>query len=99
MLIACSNFQNTEAAVLGVSLSANKMLKILNIDSNMLQAMELESIFKAAGRNGTLQELRCNGVASGRIVFEAILEAVKSNNMLTKVGVAVTDPHFRGQID
>ena len=45
------------------------------------------------------QELRCNNTASGRLVTEAFLHALKSNPMMCKLGYPVTDAYFRGEID
>ncbi|CAE7317945.1 BOI2 [Symbiodinium sp. CCMP2592] len=46
-----------------------------------------------------LDELRCNNTASGRLVTEAFLHALKCNPMMCKLGYAVTDAYFRGEID
>merc|ERR1740117_76422 len=99
MMLACCNLQGTEAACLAVSLRSNKTLLKLNIDSNALQPLELESIANGIGHSQTLQELRCNNVCQGRQVYEAITNCVKANTFLTKVGLEIKDPHFRGQID
>merc|ERR1719503_234746 len=97
--LACSNLQGTEAACLAVSLRSNKALLKLNIDSNALQPLELESIANGVGFAQTLQEIRCNNVSQGRQVYEAIAACVKANTFITKVGLEIKDPHFRGQID
>merc|ERR1740117_1284152 len=99
LVLACSNLQGTEAACLAVSLRSNKTLLKLNIDSNALQALELESIANGVGYSGTLQEIRCNNVSQGRQVYEAITACVKANTSIVKVGLEIKDPHFRGQID
>jgi len=101
LLLASSNFQNLEAAVLAVSLRQNKKLRSLNIDSNTLRPLELESLCNgiAQQETPTLAEFRCNNVASGRQVFEAIAEMVKANEFVCKVGVEVKEAHFRGVID
>merc|ERR1719329_1547110 len=65
LLLPCSNLQGTEAACLAVSLRSNKTLKVLNIDSNKLMPLELESMANAVGFAQTLQEFRCNNVSQG----------------------------------
>lgn len=99
LILACSNLQGTEAACLAVSLRSNKTLLKLNIDSNALQALELESIANGVGFAQTLTEIRCNNVSQGRQVYEAIANCVKANTFIVKVGLEIKDPHFRGQID
>lgn len=97
--LACSNLQGTEAACLAVSLRSNRALLKLNIDSNALQPLEMESIANGVAFAQTLQEFRCNNVSQGRQVYEAIANCVKMNTFITKVGLEIKDPHFRGQID
>lgn len=99
LLLASSNLQNHEAAVLACSLRENTVLRVLNIDSNQLRPLELESLAHGIGDNKALAEFRCNNCASGRQVFEALAHMVKSNTFITKIGFSITDPHFRGQID
>lgn len=99
LLLGCSNLQDGEAAILAVSLRSNATLKVLNIDTNKLQPLTLESIANGTSVNQALQELRCNNCATGRLVTEAFLNALRSNNSLVKLGYAVTDPYFRGEID
>jgi len=99
LLLGCSNLQDPEAAILAVSLRSNGSLKVLNIDTNAIQPLTLESIAKGTSVNQALQELRCNNTASGRLVTEAFLHALKCNPMMCKLGYAVTDAYFRGEID
>lgn len=101
LLLPSTNLQNHEAAVLAVSMRANKMIRSLNIDSNTLRPLELESLCHGIGaqETQTLAEFRCNNVASGRQVFEAIAEMVKQNEFVCKVGMEVKEAHFRGVID
>ncbi|CAE7778449.1 unnamed protein product [Symbiodinium pilosum] len=99
LLMGCTNLQDPEAAILAVSLRSNSSLKVLNIDTNAIQPLTLESIAKGTSVNQALQELRCNNTANGRLVTEAFLHALKSNPMMCKLGYPVTDPYFRGEID
>ena len=73
--------------------------EVLNIDTNAIQPLTLESIANGTSVNQALQELRCNNTASGRLVTEAFLHALKSNPSLCKLGYPVTDAYFRGEID
>lgn len=100
LLLASTMLQNHEAAVMAVSLRSNTKMKVLNIDSNALRPLELESLAHGIGDNQTLEQFRCNSVcAPGRQVNEAILEMVKKNIFLTKVGIEIKEAHFRNQID
>merc|ERR1712048_429519 len=101
LLLPSTNLQNPEAAVLAVSLRSNKKIRVLNIDSNTLRPLELESICRGIAQQETpsLAEFRCNNVASGRQVFEAVAEMVKANDFVCKVGLEVKEAHFRGVID
>jgi hypothetical protein len=101
LLLPSTNLQNHEAAVFAVSLRQNKKVRVLNIDSNTLRPLELESLCHgiANQETPTLQEFRCNNVASGRQVFEAVAEMVKKNEFVCKVGLEVKEAHFRGVVD
>ncbi|CAK9076496.1 unnamed protein product [Durusdinium trenchii] len=99
LLMGCTNLQDQEAAILAVSLRSNRSLKVLNIDTNVIQPLTLESIANGTSVNEALQELRCNNTANGRLVTEAFLRALKSNPSLCKLGYPVTDAYFRGEID
>lgn len=74
-------------------------VQVLNIDTNAIQPLTLESIANGTSVNQALQELRCNNTASGRLVTEAFLHALKSNPSLCKLGYSVNDAYFRGEID
>jgi len=99
LLMGCTNLRDQEAAILAVSLRSNHSLKVLNIDTNAIQPLTLESIANGTSVNQALQELRCNNTATGRLVTEAFLRALKSNPSLCKLGYPVTDAYFRGEID
>ena len=71
----------------------------MNIDTNAIQPLTLESIANGTSVNQALSELRCNNTATGRLVTEAFLHALKSNPSLCKLGYPVTDAYFRGEID
>eukprot|EP00438_Fugacium_kawagutii_P004594 Skav228985 [mRNA] locus=scaffold127:51960:62503:+ [translate_table: standard] len=73
--------------------------EVLNIDTNAIQPLTLESVANGTSVNQALQELRCNNTATGRLVTEAFLQALKSNPSLCKLGYPVTDAYFRGEID
>merc|ERR1712151_792069 len=89
LLLPSTNFQNPEAAIMAVSLSKNKSVKIFNIDSNALRPLELESVCHGLAESKTCEQFRCNNVAQGRRVLEA----------LQKLGFELKDPHFRNVID
>jgi len=101
LLLPSTSLQNPEAAVLAVSLRENKTVTILNIDSNTLRPLELESLCHgiANQQTPTLKEFRCNNCAQGRQVLEAMAEMVQKNEMVCKVGMEIKEAHFKGVID
>lgn len=84
---------------MAVSLSKNKSVKVFNIDSNALRPLELESVCHGLAESKTCEQFRCNNVAQGRQVLEALEKLVKENIMLQKLGFELKDPHFRNVID
>merc|ERR1712039_163811 len=82
-----------------MGLQQNKKLRILNIDSNQLQPLALEMLCRGLSENQTLEQLRCNNVAYGYGIYEAIADMVKKNGHLVKIGMEIKDAHFRNQID
>jgi len=99
LLLASTNLQSHEAVVLAQSMKQNTKLKVLNIDSNALQPLALETLAKGIGDNQTLEQIRCNNVATGRVVEEAIATMVTNNTHILKVGMEIKDPHLRGLND
>jgi len=104
LLLANTNLSAVDGGVLAESVAANKLatLKVLNIDSNFLGQMEMDSMANACGTNQTIEELRVNnqhGLMMGRSSFEAFSNAVKANKFICKLGLSITDPHYRNEID
>jgi len=101
LLLPSTNLQNPEAAVLAVSLRSNKKIRVLNIDSNTLRPHELESVCRGIAQQETpsLAEFRCNNVASGRQVFEAVAEMVKANDFVCKVDCGALEKPEELQIE
>merc|ERR1712137_188369 len=99
LLLPSTNLQNPEAAALAKSLSKNKSVRILNIDSNALQPKELESVCHGLAESKTCEQFRCNNVAVGRQVLDALAKLVKANVKMVKLGFDLQDPHFRNVIN
>lgn len=102
LLLANTNLQITEGGVLAESIASNGSIRVLNIDSNFLGESQMESLANACGTNQTIEELRVNnqhGLLPGRAVFEAFANAVKANKMICKLGLNITEAHFRNEID
>jgi len=99
LLLPSTNLQNPEAAIMAVSLSKNTSVKIFNIDSNALRPLELESVCHGLAESKTVEQFRCNNVAQGRQVLEALEKLVKANTFITRLGFELKDPHFRNVID
>lgn len=102
LLLPNTNLGAKEGGELAASLAQNKTLKVLNVDSNFLHQDEMESLANACGVNQTLEEVRVNnqhGLMLGRSSFEAWSNAVKANKFICKLGLNITDPHYRNEID
>lgn len=102
LLLPNTNLSAVDGGVLAESVAANSTLKVLNIDSNFLGQMEMDSLANASGTNQSLEELRVNnqhGLMMGRSSFEAFSNAVKANKFICKLGLSITDPHYRNEID
>jgi hypothetical protein len=102
LLLPNTNLMAAEGGVMAESLIKNSSIKVLNIDSNFLAQPEMESLANAAGTNQTLEEIRVNnqhGLMMGRSTYEAFANACKANKMITKLGLNITDPTYRNDID
>jgi len=80
-----------------------KSLRVLNVESNALSPQDLLHIFNALETNNTLEELRCDGQFGlrglGWSVFQALNHMLENNSMLQKLGMDLTDPGTRCQIN
>merc|ERR1712137_463317 len=85
------------------ALEKNTSLRILNIESNALSSQDLKLIFKALETNDVLQELRCDNQFGSRnpgaSVFKAVRDMLEKNIVLQKLGMYLTDPSYRCQIN
>jgi len=101
--LADSNLQGgMHAELLAASLAGNSTLCVLDVSSNFLEPCDLRQIFTGLARNGALSDLRCSGQfceQAGWDAFQALAEALKQNRTLRKLGMELTDPHWRDQIN
>jgi len=102
-LADCRLFGAEQAGLLAASLRENVALRVLNLNSNMLEPSDLQLVFEALSQNSVLEELRCsNQFSSGKVGREALQilgHAMKENRTLRKLGMDLTDPHWRSQMD
>jgi hypothetical protein len=102
-----SEFQGAEQAQeLGRSLSKNTSLEVLNLDSNHLTPSDLQVIFQGLAHNATLKEMRCTHQFNEhnfeaqelRQLYAAVNEVLRTNRTLQKLGMELTERHYRDQI-
>jgi len=88
-------------AELASALGANRGLRHLDIESNRLGELDLLPLVKAAGGSQTLEELRLSqGVAvKSRELGQALVAALKSNRMLVKISIEISEAPLRSQVD
>jgi len=101
--LADSNLRGgMHAELLAASLAGNSTLRLLDISSNFLEPCDLRQIFSGLARNGALSDLLCSGQfceQAGCHAFQALAEAFKQNRTLRKLGMELTDVHWRDQIN
>lgn len=96
-----SNLHSCEAAKLALSLTKNSTLSTLEIECNHLEPSDLQCIIEALAGNTCLQDLRCSGqfcMQAGPRVFQAVKETLESNRTLRRLGMEITDAHWRHEI-
>lgn len=103
MLLSYSNLHGgAESDALAQSLSINRSLRVLNIESNLLEPCDIEVILKALAENSTLEELRCSDqvgqAQAGPEVFAVAHNVLRKNRSLRKLGMDLTDWHYRDDI-
>jgi hypothetical protein len=103
LTLTCSNLKGeNEVRDLASSLNVNTTLEVLNLENNMLSASDLQILFESIGRNTGLKELRCSDQFEQDLndcrLFVAVNEALKLNQTLQKLGLDLSDWHYRDQI-
>lgn len=102
LLLSRSGFNDFEA--LAASLQVNRTLRILDIDRLSLSALDLILIANAVAAGGSLAELRCNSTVNlgkghkSAPVFQALVNAVKTNTNLCKLVIDVDEAQYRDAI-
>jgi hypothetical protein len=103
LTLTSSNFQGaTQVRELAKSLIVNKTLEVLNIECNFLTSSDLQILFESIAFNIGLKELRCSNQFGDELndgkLFAAVDDALKVNQTLVKLGLDLTDRHYRDQI-
>lgn len=91
-----------EAQGLAEALRTNGTLRALSIGCNFLGPSDLRDVFAALAENAALEVLRCSDQfceQAGWEAFQALAEALKRNRALRRLGLELTDAHWRDQID
>jgi len=102
LCLSRSNFREAEA--LAASLLVNRSLRILDMDRNRLSALELILLANAIASSCSLVEWRCNPIVSlgqghkAAPVWQAMVNAVKTNTSLSKLVLDVDEPQYRNAI-
>uniref|UniRef100_A0A7S4VMX4 Uncharacterized protein n=1 Tax=Alexandrium monilatum TaxID=311494 RepID=A0A7S4VMX4_9DINO len=87
---------------LAESLAKNCNLRVLNISLNFLEPEDLRDVFRALAQNTALEVLKCSNQfcdQAGWEAYQALAEALKKNQTLRKLGMELTDAHWRDQIN
>jgi len=90
------------AKPLSAALRVNTTLKSLNLEGNSLDANGLLLIADAMTENDGLEILKVQHQKCGTVgvqVEEKFSEALKKNKTLVKLGIQLSNPHHRDQID
>jgi len=90
-----------EALILAESLKTNSSLQHLEIESNHFDQTDLQLLFMALASNTGIEALRCGHQFSYRAgygLFSSIDAALRTNNVLRKLGIHIPDPHWRNEI-
>eukprot|EP00450_Noctiluca_scintillans_P008915 CAMPEP_0194487986 /NCGR_PEP_ID=MMETSP0253-20130528/8081_1 /TAXON_ID=2966 /ORGANISM="Noctiluca scintillans" /LENGTH=566 /DNA_ID=CAMNT_0039328299 /DNA_START=56 /DNA_END=1756 /DNA_ORIENTATION=+ len=105
MILANANLQGADGRELGEALRQNSTLRGVDVSSNMLAPTDLEVIFRGAGDSTSLEDLQCQEqltVDAGRsanTALEALLEALRKNTKLFRVGMRISEPHYNNEIN
>lgn len=90
-----------QAKALAASLARNSTLRVLNIAMNVLEPADLRDIFSGLAENTALEELYCSRQfcdQAGWNEYQALAEALKRNRTLRKLGMELSNAHWRDQI-
>jgi len=105
LLLNSCNLRNPQAFGLAEALKWNTALEVINVDDNWLDAdgiLAIVAALKESSGWSKLSTLRFDNQQQSRImcrqVEEEISELLDVNELLTKVGFAPQDPHFKKQI-
>lgn len=96
------NMQSDLSRSLGEALRVNTTLKSLNLEGNALDANGLLLIAESMSVNNGLEILKIQHQRSGTVgvqVEEKFSEALMKNKTLVKLGIQLSNPHHRDQID
>jgi hypothetical protein len=103
MLLSDSNLHGgPEAEALALSLGRNRTLRRLDVECNFLQPEDLRQIFGALLQNCSLEEFKCSCQFCDQPTwdtYQSLAEALKKNRTLRKLGMELTDAHWRDQIN
>merc|ERR1712217_380704 len=99
-----SNLQGgRQAKLLAEALVPNTSLRVLDVSMNLLSPVDLQHMFQAIGQNNGLEELKCSNQFVDqpltRETYAALGVALKTNMTVRKLGLQLTDAHWRDQIN
>mmetsp|Transcript_42727 Transcript_42727/g.110477 ORF Transcript_42727/g.110477 Transcript_42727/m.110477 type:complete len:854 (+) Transcript_42727:61-2622(+) len=84
------------------ALAVSRSLRVLDVACNFFGPVDLQVLFGALAKNSSLEELRCSNQfceQAGREALQALDRALKQNQTLRKLGMELTDAHWRDQIN
>lgn len=104
IILANTNLRADEGRELGASLACNRTVTHLNVESNMLAPTDLQVVIEGVGASKSLQEFRCDNQLMGHAgrsrngALDALLDAVRNNTRIVKLGMEITEPYFNNEI-
>jgi len=90
-----------EVVDLAEALKTNSSLRALEVESNHFEQLDLQEIFAALAENIGLEAIRCGhqfGMRPGAQFFESVSACLDQNRVLSKLGMHITDAHWRNEI-
>mmetsp|Transcript_97852 Transcript_97852/g.276814 ORF Transcript_97852/g.276814 Transcript_97852/m.276814 type:complete len:447 (-) Transcript_97852:59-1399(-) len=104
LILADSNLRSPDGRTLGNSIRENRIVRVLDISSNMLSPSDLEVLAQGVGASRSIEEFRCDGQHSGDAgrcrndTLEALLNATKTNKRFVKLNMTIVEPHYNNEI-
>jgi len=101
-----ANLQKPQGHQLAEALRTNTTLQVMGLEANNLDSAVIQDMAEAIKESPecNIQQWRfncqrCCGNNFGRPVEQALAELLKNNRKILKLGVSLSDPHWRREVD